>query len=44
MEKLFLDHFLKNQKSASKYIESKQQTACIYLIQSFFKKQKEIWN
>ena len=27
-----------------KNIETKQQTACIYLIQSIFIKQKEIWN
>ena len=28
----------------SKYIETKLQTTCFYLIQSFFKKQEEVWN
>ena len=28
----------------SKYIETKLQTTCFYLILSFFKKQKEVWN
>ena len=28
----------------SKYIEIKLQTFCFYLMQSIFKKQKEVWN
>ena len=28
----------------SKYIETTLQTTCIYLILSFFKKQKDVWN
>ena len=28
----------------STYIETKLQTICFYLIQGFFKKQKDIWN
>ena len=28
----------------SQYIETKLQTTCLYLIQSLFEKQKEVWN
>ena len=28
----------------SKYIKTKMLTTCVYLIQSFLKKQKEVWN
>ena len=28
----------------SKYIETKLQTTCFYLMKSFSKKQKEVWN
>ena len=66
LEKLFPDHFLKNQNwsylpinilkfyifcfyslpswGLSKVIETKLQTTCFYLIKSFFKKRKEVWN
>ena len=27
-----------------KYIETKLQTTCLYLVLTFFKKQKELWN